>query len=79
MDYLQTNSNAEYIISGDLNMNYNRWDLKGLKLLKEFERNYNLNQIINGNTRIIEGSKSLLDLIFMDISFLNESGIWKPG
>ena len=29
MDYLQGITNAEYIIAGDLNVNYNRRDTKG--------------------------------------------------
>ena len=34
MDHLQTNSNAEYIVLGDFNINCNRRDVKGFKLLK---------------------------------------------
>ena len=75
MDYLQTLVHTEYIIMGDLNVNYNRRDTKGFKLLKDFERIYNLTQVIKGNTRITEGSKSLIDLIFTDITHMQNAGV----
>ena len=44
-------------------------------MLKEFERNYNLSQIIKGHSRVCEGSKSLIDLIYTDITHIFSSGI----
>ena len=61
-------------MTGDPNANYNKRETKGFKLLIEFERTFNLKQIIHGHTTVSEGSKSLIDFFFTDIDHLNNSG-----
>ena len=77
MDYIQSLSDSEIIVTGDLNVNYNQRDTRGFKILKEFERKYNLSQIITTNTRIVEGSKSLIDLLFTNMTHVKSSGVLK--
>ena len=42
MEYIRNLSDAEVIMAGDLNMNYNLRHSKSFQLLKKFERKYNL-------------------------------------
>ena len=75
MDYIRSLSDAELVVAGDLNVNYNLRHSKSFELLKNFERKYNLNQLIKRPTRIVEGSKSLIDLIFTDAECIQHSGV----
>ena len=75
IEYIRNLSDAELIVSGDLNINYNLKHSKSFEIVKKLERKFNLNQIVKYPTRIVEGSKSLLDLIFTDAEFVCKSGI----
>ena len=75
MEFVRSLSNVEIILAGDLNINYNLRHSRSFELLKNFERKYNLNQLIKAPTRIVEGSKSLIDLIFTDVEFIHRSGV----
>ena len=75
LDYMRSICNAEFLIAGDLNVNYNLRHSKQFEILKDFERKYNLTQLIKTPTRIVEGSKSLIDLIFTDVQYINSSGV----
>ena len=75
MEYMSSLSDAEIILAGYFNVNYNFRHSKSFELLKIFERKYNLNQLIKSPTRIVEGSKSLIDLIFTDVEVIHRSGV----
>ena len=79
LTYIKDLSDAEVIVSGDLNINYNQRHSKGFELLKNMERNFNFAQIIKSATRIVDGAKSLLDLIFTDMEFIFRSGVLEVG
>ena len=60
IDYIRNICDAELIIGGDMNVNYNLRHTKNFELITTFERKYNLDQLIKSPTRIVEGSKSLV-------------------
>ena len=65
---------GEIAILGDFNINYNLRHTPAYKTLKNFERNFNLDQIIKSPTRIVKNSKTLLDLIFTNMDHISSSG-----
>ena len=65
---------GEIAILGDFNINYNLRHTPAYKALKNFERNFNLDQIIKSPTRIVKNSKTLLDLIFTNMGHISSSG-----
>ena len=77
-DSVNSLTNAPFndiVILGDFNINYNFRHTPAFKALKEFERNFNLKQIINSPTRIVKNSKSYLDLIFTNMDHISSSGV----
>ena len=61
-------------ILGDLNMDYRKRSAAYYKQIKDFEKTYELRQLITDCTRITNKSKSLLDLIFTNIEHVSEFG-----
>ena len=57
MEKVQDSHPGEITILGDFNVNYNLRHTLPFKKLKEFERNFNLNQLINTSTRLGEKKK----------------------
>ena len=66
---------GEIAIVGDFNINYSLRHTPAFKSLKDFERTFNLDQIIKSPTRIVKNSKSCLDLIFTNIDYIASSGV----
>ena len=66
---------GEIAILGDFNINYNFRHTPAFKTLKEFERNFNLKQIITSPTRVVKNSKMYLDLIFTNMDHVISSGV----
>ena len=66
----------ELVIVGDFNVNYNLRHSAAFKQLKNFERNFNLLQLINTSTRQNGRSKNAtcLDLIFTNMNHIISSG-----
>ena len=72
--YVQDNYRGEFVIAGDLNVNYNLRHTPAFKLLKDFERDFNFSQIIKAPTRHSKTNASCLDLIFTDMNYIFSSG-----
>ena len=66
---------GEIAIMGDFNVNYSLRHTPAFKALKNFERNFNLDQIIKAPTRIVKNSKTHLDLIFTNMEHIISSGV----
>ena len=64
---------GEIALVGDFNINYNLRHTSAFKALKNFERDFNLTQIIKSPTRIVKNSKTHLDLIFTNIEHIISS------
>ena len=75
MKKVQDSHSGEITILGDLNVNYNLRHTLPFKQLKEFERNFNLTQLINTSTRFGTKSKSCIDLIFTNMDHIISSGV----
>ena len=69
--------NGELTIMGDFNVNYNLRHTAAFKLIKDFEREFNLTQLIQGTTRHGNKNKSCLDLIFTNMDHIISQGILK--
>ena len=65
---------GEITILGDLNINYNLRHSASFKLLKSFERDFNLSQIVNASTRITKSTSTCIDLIFTNMEYISNSG-----
>ena len=68
-------SAAEIIILGDFNIDYRKVCNADCKALKSFEQKHNLLQLIQRPTRVTNKVKSMIDLIFVDMSYISESGV----
>ena len=66
---------GEIAIVGDFNINYSLRHTPAFKAIKNFERTFNLNQIIKSPTRIVKKSKTHLDLIFTNMDHIISSGV----
>ena len=73
LDHLY-NFQSEIIMTGDFNLNYNLRHADSFQLLKELERDFDLSQIIESNTRITSKSATRIDLIFTNVKYLLEQG-----
>ena len=71
----QDTSRHELVIVGDFNINYNLRHSHPSKLLKTFERDFNLAQLIQKPTRTSNTSKSCIDLIFTNMEYIISSGV----
>ena len=71
--FIQDNYHGELTLMGDFNVDYKKRNAPSFKLLKAFERDLNLTQLINKTTR--PSSKSCLDLIFTNMEYINASGV----
>ena len=65
---------GELVIVGDLNVNYNARHTPAVKLLKHFEREFHLTQLINTSTRYGNKNSTCLDLIFTNMNHIVSSG-----
>ena len=75
IEFIQSLHSTEVIIMGDMNVNYRERHTKNFDLLKEFERTHNFVQLIKDPTRITIRSKTTIDLIWTDMSHVQESGV----
>ena len=76
VEYIQDKKpNAEITILGDINIDYKLRHTTDFKKVKEFEREYQLKQLITTPTRITPRNASLLDMIFTDMENIDSSGI----
>ena len=66
--------NGELVIVGDFNVNYNTRNTPAFKLLKSFEREFHLTQLINTSTRHGNKSSTCLDLVFTNMDHIASSG-----
>ena len=66
---------GEITIVGDFNINYSLRHTPAYKAIKNFERTFNLNQIIKSPTRIVKNSKTHLDLIFTNMDHIISFGV----
>ena len=75
MKKAQNSFSNEITLFGDFNVNYKLRHTLPFKKLKEFERNFNLTQLINTTTKSGTKSKSCLDLIFTNMEHIISSGV----
>ena len=75
VDYIQSLCDVELLIMGDMNVNYRERHNVAFEMLKEFERVYNLVQLIKDPTRVTIRSKTTIDLIWTNIGHVSESGV----
>ena len=79
MKKAQNSFASEITLLGDFNVNYKLRHTLPFKQLKEFERNFNLTQLINTTTRFgakaKTKTKSCLDLIFTNMEHIISSGV----
>ena len=75
MKKVQDSYSGEITILGDFNVNYNLRHTPHFKQLKEFERDFNLTQLINTSTKSGNRNKSCIDLIFTNMDHVMSSGV----
>ena len=75
MDFLSEYSNAETTIMGDINLDYRLRHTKDFDKIKDFEKDYQLKQLIETPTRITNRTVSIIDLIFTDMEYISSSGV----
>ena len=75
LDFLMGYSNAETSILGDMNIDYRLRHTNDFDKIKDFEKDYQLKQIINIPTRITSRNTSILDLIFTDMEYIDTFGV----
>ena len=75
IEQLEQSTGYELTILGDFNINYKKTTSPEYKLLKELERKFQLKQYITKPTRVTNSVKSTIDLIFSNITMVNESGV----
>ena len=71
---LQLTFHGEIAIVGDFNINYNLRNSEAFKLIKDFEREFNLDQIIKTPTRITKKTSNCIDLIFSNVEYIQSCG-----
>ena len=75
VDHIQSmKPNSETTILGDINIDYRLRHSPEYKKLKDFEREYQLKQLISTPTRITPRKSSIIDTIFTDMEYINSSG-----
>lgn len=67
-------NNTEYVIMGDLNINYLDKRCCQVKLLKSFEKQFGLSQVINEPTRVTLQRETLIDLWLTNMKNISCSG-----
>ena len=72
---IQNHSSGELVILGDFNVNYNLRHTSPFKLIKDFERNCNLTQLIKTSTRQGKNSNTCIDLIFTNMDHVISAGV----
>ena len=75
MKKVQDSHSGEVTILGDFNVNYSLRHTLPFKQLKQFERDFNLTQLIKTSTRVGVKSKSCIDLIFTNMDHIISSGV----
>ena len=75
IDYIQARFDVELVIMGDVNINYRDRHNNAFDVMKEFERVYNLDQLIHDPTRITNRSKTTIDLIWTNMEHICDSGV----
>ena len=75
IDHIQSLHDVEFVIMGDMNINYRNRQSKAFEALKEFERVYNLAQLIKDPTRITPKTKTTIDLIWSNANNVQNSGV----
>ena len=73
MKKAQNSYSSEITLLGDINVNYKLRHTLPFKQLKEFERNFNMTQLINDTTRHGNKISSCLDLIFTNMDHIISS------
>lgn len=65
------------VLLGDLNMDYQNANLKGIKDLKQLEKEFSLRQQITLATRVTATTSSLIDHIYTNLNqeFINNAGV----
>ena len=66
---------TEVALVGDFNIDYRKTTNPDCRLLKEFERKYNLVQLIKEPTRVTNRVKSMIDLIFVNMNHVIATGV----
>ena len=66
---------TEVALVGDFNIDQRKTSNTDCKQLKEFERKHNLVQLIKEPTRVTNRVKSMIDLMFIDMNHVTESGV----
>ena len=75
VDHIQEiKPNAEITILGDINIDYKLRHTPSFNKLKDFEREYQLKQLITTPTRITPRNASLIDMIFTDMENIDAYG-----
>ena len=72
---IQDISSGEIVVLGDFNVNYNLRHTSPFKLLKDFERNCNLTQLIKTTTRHGKNKNTCIDLIFTNMEHVISAGV----
>lgn len=68
-------NNTEYVIMGDLDINYIDNKCCQVKLIKGLEKQFGLTQVITEPTRLTLHKKSLIDLCLTNMKNLSCSGV----
>ena len=74
IDKAQSLSRGELTIVGDFNVNYNQRHSLPFKILKDFERDFILTQVVNTATRHGNKTSTCLDLIFTNMTHVLSAG-----
>ena len=75
IEYVQSLCDAELVVMGDMNVNYRDRHSKSFDKIKEFERVFNLTQLISEPTRVTLKSTSTIDLIWTNTLYVAEHGV----
>ena len=71
---IQETTHCELTVVGDFNINYNLRHTQPFKLIKNFERDFNLSQEINTSTRVTKNSSTCIDLVFTNMEYVISKG-----
>ena len=75
MDFVSEYSNAEITVMGDINIDYRLRHTRDFNSIKDFERDYQLKQLIDTPTRLTPRHISTIDVIFTDMEHVISSGV----
>lgn len=67
-------NSTEYLIMGDLNINYFDKKCRQVKTLKSFEKQFGLSQTIKTATRVTRQKSTLIDLCLTNLNHIADSG-----